>query len=67
MSKRTRDLITLLGIMFVGQFCAAQAITVAAAADLQFAMQTAQDSESPSRLFSTESNLDSCPSNCIPR
>jgi molybdate transport system substrate-binding protein len=39
MSKRTRDLITLLGIMFVGQFCAAQAITVAAAADLQFAMQ----------------------------
>jgi molybdate transport system substrate-binding protein len=39
MSKRTRDLITLLGIVFVGQFCAAQAITVAAAADLQFAMQ----------------------------
>ena len=39
MSKRTRELITLLGIMFVGQFCAAQAITVAAAADLQFAMQ----------------------------
>jgi molybdate transport system substrate-binding protein len=39
MSKRTRDLITLLGIMFVAQFCAAQAITVAAAADLQFAMQ----------------------------
>ena len=39
MSKRTWDLITLLGIMFVGQFCAAQAITVAAAADLQFAMQ----------------------------
>jgi molybdate transport system substrate-binding protein len=39
MSKRTRDLIRLLGIVFVGQFCAAQAITVAAAADLQFAMQ----------------------------
>jgi len=39
MSKRTRGLIALLGIMFVGQFCAAQAITVAAAADLQFAMQ----------------------------
>src|SRR5579864_1273776 len=39
MRKRTRDLITLLGIMFVGQFCAAQTITVAAAADLQFAMQ----------------------------
>jgi len=39
MSKRTRNLITLLAIMFVGQFCAAQAITVAAAADLQFAMQ----------------------------
>jgi molybdate transport system substrate-binding protein len=39
MSKRTRNLITLLGIMFVCQFCAAQAITVAAAADLQFAMQ----------------------------
>ena len=39
MSKRTRNLITLLAIMFVCQFCAAQAITVAAAADLQFAMQ----------------------------
>lgn len=39
MSKRTRHLITLLGIMFVCHFCAAQAITVAAAADLQFAMQ----------------------------
>jgi molybdate transport system substrate-binding protein len=39
MRKRTRDLITLWGIMFVGQFCAAQTITVAAAADLQFAMQ----------------------------
>jgi molybdate transport system substrate-binding protein len=38
MSKRTRNL-TLLGFMFVCQFCAAQAITVAAAADLQFAMQ----------------------------
>jgi molybdate transport system substrate-binding protein len=39
MSKRTRNLITLLAIMFVCQLCAAQAITVAAAADLQFAMQ----------------------------
>ena len=39
MSKRTRNLTTLLTIMFVCQFCAAQAITVAAAADLQFAMQ----------------------------
>jgi molybdate transport system substrate-binding protein len=39
MSKRRRSLITLLAIMFFCQFCAAQAITVAAAADLQFAMQ----------------------------
>ena len=39
MSKRTRCLIAFLGIMFVGQLCAAQAITVAAAADLQIAMQ----------------------------
>jgi molybdate transport system substrate-binding protein len=39
MSKRTRSLLTLLAIMFVCQFCPAQAITVAAAADLQFAMQ----------------------------
>lgn len=39
MSKRTRSVITLLAIMFVCQFCAAQTITVAAAADLQFAMQ----------------------------
>jgi len=39
MSKWTRNLIALLTIMFVCQFCAAQAITVAAAADLQFAMQ----------------------------
>jgi molybdate transport system substrate-binding protein len=39
LSKRTRNLITLLAIMFVCQFCTAQAITVAAAADLQFAMQ----------------------------
>ncbi len=38
MSKRTWSL-TLLGFMFFCQFCAAQAITVAAAADLQFAMQ----------------------------
>jgi molybdate transport system substrate-binding protein len=38
MSKRTWN-VTLLGFMFFCQFCAAQAITVAAAADLQFAMQ----------------------------
>jgi molybdate transport system substrate-binding protein len=43
MSKRTRNLITLLAIMFVCQFCAAQAITIAAAADLQFAMQDIAD------------------------
>src|SRR5580704_5759824 len=39
MSKQTQNLITLLAIIFGCQFCAAQAITVAAAADLQFAMQ----------------------------
>src|ERR1700693_6004904 len=39
MSRRTRTLITLLAIMFLCQLCAAQTITVAAAADLQFAMQ----------------------------
>ena len=39
MSPRTRNLITFLAILFVGEFCAAQAITVAAAADLQFALQ----------------------------
>jgi len=39
MSMRTRNLIMLLAVMFVGQFCAAQAIMVVAAADLQFAMQ----------------------------
>jgi molybdate transport system substrate-binding protein len=39
MSKPAPSLIALLAIMFVRQFCAAQVITVAAAADLQFAMQ----------------------------
>ena len=39
MNMRPRNLITLLAVLFVCQFCAAQAITVAAAADLQFAMQ----------------------------
>jgi molybdate transport system substrate-binding protein len=39
MSMRTRNPIMLLAVMFVCQFCAAQAITVVAAADLQFAMQ----------------------------
>lgn len=36
---RPRNLIAVLAVLFVCQFCAAQAITVAAAADLQFAMQ----------------------------
>lgn len=39
MNKEARNLITLLTIMLLCQFCASQAITVAAAADLQFAMQ----------------------------
>ena len=34
-----RPLITLLAVIFLGEFCAAQSITVAAAADLQSAMQ----------------------------
>jgi molybdate transport system substrate-binding protein len=36
---RIRHLITFLAVIFVCRFCAAQAISVAAAADLQFAMQ----------------------------
>ena len=39
MSARTRPLITLLAVIFLCEFCAAQSITVAAAADLQSAMQ----------------------------
>jgi molybdate transport system substrate-binding protein len=39
MSTRTRTLIALLVIFFIPEFCPAQSITVAAAADLQFAMQ----------------------------
>lgn len=39
MSKRTRSLLALLVVICVCEFCAAQSITVAAAADLQFAMQ----------------------------
>src|ERR1700739_178583 len=39
MSALTRPLITLLAVIFLCEFCAAQSITVAAAADLQSAMQ----------------------------
>ncbi len=39
MNTRTRHLILLLAVVFICEFCAAQSITVAAAADLQFAMQ----------------------------
>ncbi|MGB8063020.1 MAG: molybdate ABC transporter substrate-binding protein [Candidatus Sulfotelmatobacter sp.] len=39
MSPRTRHLILFLAVVFICEFCAAQSITVAAAADLQFAMQ----------------------------
>lgn len=39
MSGGARNLIVFLAIFFVKQFCLAQSITVAAAADLQFAMQ----------------------------
>lgn len=39
MRMRIRHLIALLAVIFVCEFCAAQSITVAAAADLQFAMQ----------------------------
>src|SRR5579864_1031032 len=39
MSTRSRNLIALIAVICVGEFCAAQSITVAAAADLQAAMQ----------------------------
>ncbi len=39
MSLRARTLIALLAMAFLHKFCPAQSITVAAAADLQFAMQ----------------------------
>jgi molybdate transport system substrate-binding protein len=39
MSIRTRHLTMFLAVIFIGEFCAAQSITVAAAADLQSAMQ----------------------------
>jgi len=39
MNVRRLSLITVLAVAFVSQLCAAQEITVAAAADLQFAMQ----------------------------
>lgn len=39
MSRRSRTLVGLLAVLLVHEFCAAQSITVAAAADLQFAMQ----------------------------
>lgn len=39
MSRRIRTLIASLAVIGISEFCAAQSITVAAAADLQFAMQ----------------------------
>lgn len=39
MSRRTRNLVALIAVLCTCAFCAAQSITVAAAADLQFAMQ----------------------------
>jgi len=39
MSPRTRSLIVLFAVIWIGSFSVAQSITVAAAADLQFAMQ----------------------------
>lgn len=39
MSRRIRDLVALVTVICICEFCAAQSITVAAAADLQFAMQ----------------------------
>jgi molybdate transport system substrate-binding protein len=39
MSTRTRNLVAWLVVFVFGRFCAAQSMTVAAAADLQFAMQ----------------------------
>ena len=38
-SRRTRNLVALVTVIGICEFCAAQSITVAAAADLQFAMQ----------------------------
>jgi len=39
MSRQIRNLVALVTVVCIGEFCAAQSITVAAAADLQFAMQ----------------------------
>lgn len=39
MSRRIRNLVASVAAIFICEFCAAQSITVAAAADLQFAMQ----------------------------
>ena len=39
MSKRMRNLVASVAVICICEFCAAQSITVAAAADLQFAMQ----------------------------
>jgi molybdate transport system substrate-binding protein len=39
MSRRIRTLIGSVAVLCISEFCAAQSITVAAAADLQFAMQ----------------------------
>lgn len=39
MSRRARNLIALLTVICISEICVAQSITVAAAADLQFAMQ----------------------------
>lgn len=43
MGTRTRSLIAILAVLCIGEYCAAQSITVAAAADLQFAMQDVAD------------------------
>src|SRR5579862_1055746 len=39
MSRRIRNVVASVAVICICEFCAAQAITVAAAADLQFAMQ----------------------------
>lgn len=39
MARKTRNIAVLIGVICVCEFCTAQSITVAAAADLQFAMQ----------------------------
>lgn len=39
MNRRTRNLIALVAVICICEFCVSQSITVAAAADLQFAMQ----------------------------